>query len=312
MALFSPLIISTSSNIARQRYQDSVNDIYSYLQNIYSNTENIISSNTGDTGVRTYCTVAAKIAVENSNGGASKDNTNNNNNSQIGRTSCAIYGKVYFFQRNNDDTSEANGIGTTTIRSYDVVGDILNLDEKDDKGKLDLKDNTPTDILSALYVVHADYLSCEGNTVVIAGQSDSHTFPWDSSLQTVDSKPFEGALLVVRSPLNGAIGSLFLDTSNLNEHQQNIVTAQQEAVDGVRNCANINNASLYSYLKSDADPHFVYNNPNPYSICVASPDVFAYGGASSNRRNIQFKTAMPASSRDVSLMNMDDEENQCQ
>ena len=317
VALFSPLIIGTSSNIARQRYQDSVNDVYSYLQNIYSGTENIVNSNSGNVGSRADCTIAAQLAAaENTNNKVDKPLANTDKG--VGRTNCAIYGHVYFFERSNDSSSEANGIGTTTIKSYDVIGDVLNISKTDDN-ELDFN-NKPLDLISALRAVHADYISCESGTVVASGQVDSHTFPWDSSLQTTGTKdaedrttniePFEGALLVVRSPLNGAISSLFIDTSNLETDQDNIVTNEQDVLGkSCTNTATIEKASLYSYLGDSSDPKFSYGNT--YNLCVASPDIFAYGGASSNRRNIQIKTAMPASSRDVSLLNMDDGENQC-
>lgn len=317
VALFSPLIISTSSNIARQRYQDSVTDVYSYLQNIYSSTENIVNSNNGNVGVRDECTVAAQIAA--AEGASSTKGTLTNTDNQTGRTNCAIYGKIFFFEKNNDISSEANGIGTTTVKSYDVIGDVLNISKTDDN-ELNFE-NKPLDLLSTLHTVHADYISCEAGSIVPSGQVDSHTFPWDSSLQTTgtknadgattDIKPFEGALLVVRSPLNGAISSLFIDTSNLASDQDNIVASEQDVFE--KSCANLDSvkkASLYSYLEDSSNPKFSYGNI--YNICVASPDIFAYGGASSNRRNIQLKTAVPASSRDVSLLNMDDEENQCQ
>ena len=73
-----------------------------------------------------------------------------------------------------------------------------------------------------------------------------------------------------------------------------------------------NRASLYDYLAASSDPKFRTNEDRAINLCVASPDMLAYGGNSANRRNIQVNTAVPASSRDVKLLNQDDGENQCE
>lgn len=313
VALFFPLIIGTSTSIARQRYQDSVNDTYSYLQSSYSEVENLINANKGDESRKT-CTIAASIAdaestrrTNSSTGLVSMDP----DDLSFGRSNCAIYGKIFFFLPTDDTTYSDTGQTTHAIVSYDVLGDIY-------KYGNDLSEEN-TDILSVLRAVHADYLACENNSIAPAGAEGYHSFQWDSTLETVspDHVPFQGALLIVRSPLNGAINSFFLNTDGVSG-SNNIVTALKSIRENnasscsVGNGSIANRASLYEYLDSSHDPAFKTNQEDAASICVASPDMFAYGGGSSSRRNIQIDTAIPASSRDVKLLNQDDGENQCE
>ena len=308
VALFFPLIIGTSTNIARQRYQDSVSDTYSYLQNTYSEVENMSNANGGGNR-RETCTIAAAIADAES---ARNDlKSVNPNDLSFGRSNCAIYGKIYFFIPTEDSTYSDTGKTTHNIVSYDVIGDII-------KNRNELSDEN-TDIFSALRAVHADYLACENSTIVAAGAEGFHAFQWDSSLETTaaDHVPFQGALLIVRSPLSGAINSLFINTDGVS-NSDNIVSAisaireNKTASCSVGSGTIANRASLYEYLKSNKNPSFKTNEEGAASICVASPDIFAYGNRSSSRRNIQIDTAIPASSRDVKLLNQDDGENQCQ
>ena len=310
VALFFPLIIGTSTSISRQRYQDSVNDTNSYLQSTYSEVENLVNANSGDSNNRNACTIATSIAeLNNKEKGLTPMGPND---LSFGRSNCAIYGKIYFFIPTEDSTYSDTGKTTHNIISYDVLGDII-------KYGNDLKDDSNNDIFSALRAVHADYLACENNQLVPAGAVGSHTFPWDSSLETVSSDhvPFQGALLIVRSPLNGAINSLFINTDSVN-NSNNIVSAVNSIREGNSVSCNVgdgttaNRASLYNYLKPDNNPSFVTNKENSASICIASPDMFAYGGGSSSRRNIQIDTSVPASSRDIKLLNQDDGENQCE
>ena len=307
VALFFPLIIGTTSSISRQRYQDAVNDVYSYLQNTYSEVENLVNANEGG-GNRDACTIASSIATP--------DNKKNLKSARpedlsLGRSNCAIYGKVFFFLPTEDSTYSEDGKTTHTIVAYDVLGDVIDHNN-------DLPDDA-NDISAALRAAHADYLACENNQLVPAGATSYHTFQWDSSLETVSPNhvPFQGALLIVRSPLNGAINSLFINTDGANG-SNNIVSAIGSIREsGPAGCgtgpgSTAERASLYNYLSADSDPKFKTGEDRAISICVASPDMFAYGGGSSSRRNIQVNTDVPASSRDVKLLNQDDGENQCQ
>lgn len=328
VALFFPLIVGTSTNISRQRYQDAVNDVYSYLQNAYSEVENIVNANTG--GDRTTCTIASDIAAAESR---SRLASSNPQDLSFARSKCAIYGKIFFFLPMQDSTYGTSGTTTHSIVSYDVLGDILNYDNHDGTYKTVKKANRSgasfeqnedifegiTDIASALRAVHADYLTCENGQIVPAGATTYHTFEWGSSLETVspDHVPFQGALLIVRSPLSGAINSLFINTDGVG-NSNNIVSVMGSIYGGGSYGCNTgsgsvaNRASLYDYLTSNSDPKFKTDEEKAINLCVASPDMFAYGGGSSSRRNIQVNTAVPASSRDVKLLNQDDGENQCQ
>ena len=309
VALFFPLIIGTSTSIARQRYQDSVNDVDSYLQNTYSEVENLVNSNDGG-GSRTACTIATSIADASSAKYKGLESTKPEDLS-FGRSNCAIYGKIYFFIPTEDSTYSETGKTTHAIVSYDVLGDII-------KYGNELSDDD-TDIFKALRAAHADYLACEGGSIVPAGAIGYHSFQWDSTLETTASGhvPFQGALLIVRSPLNGAINSLFINTNGVSNNN-NIVSAISSIRENEFSSCSVgsgtiaNRASLYDYLDTSKEVSFKTNQEGAISICVASPDMFAYGGGSSSRRNVQVDTTTPASSRDVKLLNQDDGENQCE
>ena len=247
------------------------------------------------------------------------------------RSNCAIYGKIFFFLPTEDSTYSETGKTTHTIVSYDVLGDLIRYNNSDDvrqSNKVNYQSTSETsqelsedtnDIFSALRAAHADYLACEDGLIVPAGAVGQHTFQWDSSLETISPNhtPFQGALLIVRSPLNGTINSMFINTDNIS-NSNNIVSAVSAIRENNYNGCNVgpgttaNRASLYDYLNQDNSPSFKTNEQGAASICVASPDMFAYGGGSSSRRNIQVNTAVPASSRDVKLLNQDDGENQCE
>ncbi len=308
VALFFPLVVGTSTSISRQRYQDAVNDIYSYLQNTYSEVENLVNAN-GGSNDRSSCTLASSIATANNRNSSLA--SSRPEDLSFGRSNCAIYGKVFFFLPTEDSTYSDSGKTTHTIVSYDVLGDIISYNN-------DLSEDV-NDISAALRAAHADYLTCESGQIVPAGATTYHTLQWDSSVETTspDHVPFQGALLIVRSPLNGAINSLFINTNDVND-SNNIVSAINSIREGgsfgcsAGSGSIANRASLYDYLATDHEPRFKTDEENAINICVASPDMFAYGGGSSSRRNIHVNTAAPASSRDVKLLNQDDGENQCQ
>ena len=105
-----------------------------------------------------------------------------------GRSGKAIYGKLLVF-------GEEKSSGSSTVFSYDVIGDVLSSRDSSVISKLDN--------LSALAALNA-YFDYDSRT--------SHTPLWTASIEsTAEGDIYKGAILIVHSPVFGTIYTYVLN-----------------------------------------------------------------------------------------------------
>lgn len=289
--LFIGIASGTGLNVARQRYNTSVQGYTEFLRRLYSDVENVENEREGTRGDRQgYCTIASF-----SGGGLSQVA---NSVETSGRTNCAVYGKIAIYNERLND-SDAN---TDKIYTYDIIGDIVDNDHK--------LPASITNTISALAAVHAEFIAYENNNgtckLAYSGNTSFYLPEWSSYIETVTKgKRYSGAVMIVRSPLDGSIHTYILDLNDAPFRISDPVTVSASYGCGSVPLAAVKTAHAYlaDYLGS-ASPKFTETEAN---FCIASDDTFAYNG---RRRNVRLK-ADGSNSAAVELIEFDSEDNKC-
>ncbi|MBQ3305927.1 hypothetical protein IJH02_00615 [Candidatus Saccharibacteria bacterium] len=324
--LFVGVAAGAGMNVARQRYNNAVQDYTEFLRRLYSQTEDVQNNLGGNAGNRdkTGCTLASSVVSKNHSGVntysskhnyAIGDQATNTVQDESGRTNCAIYGKIAFFDARieNLNTDEDPN---DKIMVYDVIGDVIDIEHKLPEGIE--KAANPT--LEALRLVHADFLAYETTSndnleckVVYAGGEYSYTPDWSSHIENTEKgKYWSGAVMIVRSPVDGTIHTYVLDLNEAGFRLSDPVAADYFAAGSCSNAPsnttlqNIR-ASLTQFLDtSDSSvPHF--SDKTAANFCVDSGDSYVYNG---RRRNVRLKPD-GTNSAAVELIEFDSEDNVC-
>ena len=285
-----------SARISRERYTDSTRGFADALRKVYSEVENVENGRTGSISSQNqYCTLAGQAAAL--AGDANAANTGNSSEAGFGyagRSSCAIYGKLISF---NEKT---NGTG---FNVYDVIGKAIEF-----RGSA-IGDN----VLSSLKSVYADIISFvpTGNagkySLKPAGSEYSFYPDWNAWLEKPDGSRFSGEILIVRSPVSGAVHTYWLgkglDFENFISNYQNKASG---VLAEVANRANSDGFALAKYLNggTNSNSNFVTQDIN---LCVASGD-FLIG--LSTRNNIRIKADGHNSSA-IEIVSTDTGDNKC-
>lgn len=283
--LFVGTAVISSTSTARQHYNDSISSFAEFLRNIYGDVKNVENPREGDRD-REYCTISATSPDENSQVYKNKNDTN------PGRTNCAIYGKIAIFGEDGNESSAVK------IKVYDIIGDVIDNDHKLSSLPV-LPDGTYADdsTLNGLYAVHAEYIAQESGLCVLAGNEYSYTPEWGARVESISQthEMFRGAILIIRSPLDGVVHTYSLNLSSSSR------TMNTSAALGV-NCqgsASSNNVRLSDFYLASSSPKFTDEEIN---LCIASDDLFAYGFRRRNIRILSDGTDYTA----VEIVNYDD------
>ncbi|MBQ6396224.1 hypothetical protein IJH89_01405 [Candidatus Saccharibacteria bacterium] len=170
------LIATSNRSIARQRYNDTVNDVADYFRGVYSDVMNVSSD----------------LPLGQATGGA-------------GRSDQAVYGKLLLFGPDN-----ARAGSYSNIVAYDIVGKAITSDALNTA----INNAASTDTRSLILCPPAPANpSCQIGASIFREDAAGtpykrtvHTIPWESSLEnTSDNTPFSGAVLILRSPISGTI-----------------------------------------------------------------------------------------------------------
>lgn len=242
--LFAGIVASSGISVARERFNTAAQDFAEFLRDLYSETKNVQNSRDVASS-RNYCT------LKHPNTGSY--NNNKNLEQPHGRSECAIYGKIAIF---NEKISDSDNSNNSQIKVYDVIGNVI-----DAKNELQEKNNT----LAALKEVYAGYIALGSNDKrVPAGNSDTYTPEWSSHIETtVKDKYFSGALMIVRSPIDGSIH-----------------TYVYESASRIPSSSSSSNNDIYDYIASSKFKEQTVN------FCLNSADAYAYNG---RRRNIRIR-----------------------
>lgn len=323
------VMMGTSGSIARQRYNDSVNDIVDYLRSTYSEVINVQNYRPTTTADNVFCSTASSLFPH---GGSPYkgllmyyDNLGNSITEDKlgdislqtgrGRTNCAIYGKLITFGE-----KENNQI-TDTIHSYDIVGRVYNpdLDKDLDQGQAKTGYDADYD-KTILGRIGADVLSIDIDTtsnsckVIPAGNTSARTIQWDAHIQTEapaangEYTPLRGALAIIRSPVSGTIHSYYADIPG-NDPSLDINNNISSAYSG--SFSEENNTCTFSDVQVSQLKHFFniflkdddhgLSSGRDVTLCVGSDDISV---DTSRRRAIRIK-GNGHNSTAVELLNLD-------
>ena len=117
--LFVGIIAGSGLNIARQRYNDSVQNFAEFLRTVYSEVSYV--QNPRDDIVNPngyYCSAGHKLI----SGDPTKD-TEEKKPSAIGRTECAIYGKLIVLGKQLE--GDKGGQAGNVVHTFDIIGQVF-------------------------------------------------------------------------------------------------------------------------------------------------------------------------------------------
>lgn len=250
------VIVGTSSSIARQRYQDSVQDFAEFLRKTYSEVINVQNSRTNNTN--NICTIDSIIKNPTLSLDVNPENF-------PGKSDCAIYGKMLVVKDHK-------------IRSYTLLGKAIN---STDKTAINL--STPEAIkelgIDALTIQKNSDNTCSYKTI---NSKPAYRPQWDAKIQnTMDQSSFSGTILILRSPLSGAVHTFNLKDNisfDLDElEKENLDCAKTD------HKVKLKNKTLSSIL-SESKPEDTLKSED-IDFCLKSSDFFL----NSDRRNIRIK-----------------------
>jgi prepilin-type N-terminal cleavage/methylation domain-containing protein len=274
-----------TTSIARQRYNDSVNDVVDYLRSAYSEAANVQNFRESDSESSTFCSISTMfdnymLAYYDNSGKRVNRKDAASTTTGAGRTNCAVYGKLITFGERSPDDEKV--IIADTIHSYDIIGRVYtdNLEATDDKNAL-LK--VGADVAT---IAKINSTQC---SLTPAGNYSSHQTQWGAQLQTTAANkngqfnPFRGAIAIIRSPISGSIYSYLVDYHGGNNVDSpiNIAYATANATPisaGANNCIDSSTSSVYSQYKEGFFTRIL--NGSLYSsgvdeitLCVGSNDI---------------------------------------
>ena len=299
--LFAAVVVSTSGSMARQRYKDSVEDIYDILLDAYDYVEN---THVGDYGDRINCDFGG---------------TNITESPERGRSNCAVYGAMLQVFPSGEETRfqlvELVGLDMRYMEQKNRCASNSNISSTDFKSM----DDFTFMKCSLANPVHMDD---ESHGVVANKVLLDRTSIWGSAIQNVveggnvsingsvyangsliDADDSQFMLIIYRSPITGRIttyarkykalgySSSVVDYNNIGSHP----TYRKLAISG--------NGMTPNTLDG------IDSEVGKYSIkfCVKAGDAQAYGGA---MRMIEIPSSASSKSQ-IKLYGMESEENLC-
>lgn len=282
-ALFAMVMSNTAINVARRRYNDTVNDFVEELKNAYSATINVENyrRNTEDSSF--FCSISS--AFNNSGGlvvnspttGTGKTKTDN----LPGRSRCAVYGQVVVIR----GYKGTDNIDTTEINRYDLIGLALEKDydpEGDDDVIASLRDYAKANIVT-MKSTNGTYCSAG-----LAGTSSRYTPQSTGRLENQRGRGlYNGAIMITRSPISGTIHTYFYvaDTSGLDDNGsfKDTPEAYADAFNvqkwlnstSPKSCGGFYNNQDYFVRKAILEGKMKKNGN--LEVCVGSEDLYAVG-----------------------------------
>jgi type II secretory pathway pseudopilin PulG len=272
--LIAGLLIGTGTTIARQRYNDSVQNFAEFLRSQYSAVINVENGRTDSVASQCVNPLDADAGVPDPS-----------HDTDRGRTSCLIYGKLITI-------GEAGIPNPDSIYSYTVIGSDV-ADVGMDAG-----------IFEALYeagIRVKDEDTAAGTCSII--DPTEYTPQWGARIEDEDGNLLELTILIVRSPLSGSVHTYILDEAisvyDPGSCDEEMVIEQLLYTNGRDNTFNA----------SASDPNNTAFEEGATDLCVSSDDILSLLG--NNRRDIRLK-ADGRNATAVELIAQDDEgENRC-
>lgn len=285
--VFVGIVSGINSNVARQRYNDSVQDFAEFLRRVYSEATNVENAMDNIKINNKYCTAAglpSSGVIFNP-----KDEENIG-----GRSDCAFYGKLISFGEDNTTGD------TSLIYVYDVIGKVYDNSKGASKNYAEGKDadgKNPIGILSYLRELHSDILTVtpSGSNCIFQPFATMYSYrpAWESKIETTKNGTlFKGQVLIARSPSDNSIRTSYRIGSNkfINAHSVNTTGRCSSSTYN-----SIKSNSLFAKLSN-------FSSGADINFCVASDDASASGN---RRRNVRI-SGDGSNSSAVRLMNVDE------
>lgn len=289
--LFVGVIGGTSVNIARQRYNDSVQNFAEFMRRVYSEVVNTQNPREDEIDRSEPCTILSGVAI-----GSSDDTT------EGGRTNCLIYGKLVTF---GEDAKNSK------VYTYDVIGEVAihygnGTQNVDGLG-----------VQEGLYMLSADVITARkvnGNcSFALAGNSSSYLPEWDARLETTAKghQLFTGTLLIVRAPSSGAVHTYYMKQPIFVQNLLDSPTVLTSCVasDVTARSRDMTAAQQAQILKTYLNPSYTTDEDRKFkaedvNICIDTEDFFAL----SNGQRRMLKIAADGNNASaVELIALDDE-----
>ena len=279
-----------SSRVSRERYSDATKSFADFLRKVYSEVESVENGRTGSISDQNkYCTLAGQAAALNNPNLV----PNNNSDGYVGRSGCAIYGKLI-------SVGEGNSGSAYTV--YDVIGRAI-----------DFRSGViGENVIGNLKAVYADVLSFIPNpgsssySLKPAGSFYPYNPTSDVWLENTSGQKFRGEILIVRSPASGAVHTYWM--TRVLDYQSFMTKYQNQnasALNSIVSAAASQGFEFAQYLNggSDSNSSFVTGD---IDFCVNSRDVFV----ASRKNDIRIKADGHNSSA-VEIVKTDSGDNRC-
>ena len=285
-------------NLARQRYNDAVQDIASIMRDQYSFVSDTQITQRDKSDSYCYGLVQSDIGSEDARAYFRSLNSSNTDDkiAYRGRSNCVIYGAVVSIAENYIETTELIG------RDYFTI--VKEREGTDNPVSSDLSDiEILKDVVSANNV--ALHCSLEGDDndcyVRSADNSRIQNTKWGTRLLDPEGQPIHKTLLIIRSPRDGSIRTYVWNKAIRGGLEYKYVRyADLNALNGGKGIKFNVGQPLYDY---GVNRYLTSTNfkIQALDICVDSGDGQTYNTA---RRLIKIKKAGMGQSA-VELMNLD-------
>lgn len=276
------LMVGTSATIARQRYNDSVQDLAEYFRREYSAVINPENGRTGAIDDNQTCLGPDEASPV---GGTNADVEGANR----GRSACLLYGRLITIGEVDDDEGRR-------IYSYDVIGKELSQENIDSAGSL--KDALVQANIKVLVYSEPEQTTSATCSFEAVGQYQ-YTPQWLAKVENpADDKALKASILIIRSPANGSVHTLVYDEAI--KVKDTIGIACTSSMAG----ALLDEETIAKFTAS-------LNEETPKTaidLCVGSSDIFVGG---SSRRSVRIGRDGHNGSA-VEIADEDSEDNPCQ
>jgi hypothetical protein len=275
-ALIVGLMLGVTASVARQRYQDSVQDLADWLKTQYLAVSNPVIQPWDSAELLDYRTwngteISSFTATDaRRRKGCGFTNVFTNIEGEDlpagrGQSNCQLYGMLIVFGEPIGGQTDSNLVTTYLVLGIDDLRQSMN--EYGVRQPM-----APSGLSTQLTGEPFNDLMVSDIFIPALRLSDDYTLQYGAEAQAIDGSPLRAAILIVRPPRSGAVRTIVL-------HESIAVT---DIWNGLRSSGSDPARAFF--------PDDMFTNPTRFQttgdidICVASDDVGAAGGM---RRNIR-------------------------
>ena len=286
-------LVGLGTNLARQRYKDSVQDVVTMLRNQYDYVTRVrIDQRSGSD----MCNITSSGTTV----------FNASTNKGRGRSLCNIYGVAIIFGASNEVNSVPAG---SFIQSTAILG--MDIKAFEDAAREEEPLNDPLETIAKmtdqklLKNLNLNNIVERAHTCEAVNILESKRLNWGSKIEDTKKDTLKkGIVLIIRSPRDGTIHTYTYDFSE-EENMEVLDYTNLAALN--TNCAAFTTPSIDINAALGEDTP-VFSSTKDFNICITSEDLT---GTYGKRRMIKI-AADGHNSSAVSLVDADSEDDICQ